>query len=129
MSTLPAAQEVKTPVPAGQKIPASVPVVIAVPRETVAGEQRVATVPEIVQKLTKAGHEIRIEHNAGAGAYYPDELYTAAGGKIASGPAELLNGAQIVLRVQPPAVADIDQLAEGTMVIGFMNPSNNLEFW
>ena len=102
------------------------PVVIAVPKETAPGEQRVATVPEVVQKLAKSGHEVRIEHDAGTNSYYPDDLYVAAGAKIAtSGPA-LLNGAGIVLRVQPPTVADIDQLAEGTIVIGFMNAPNNL---
>ncbi|OPX65025.1 MULTISPECIES: Re/Si-specific NAD(P)(+) transhydrogenase subunit alpha [unclassified Methanoregula] len=102
------------------------PVVIAVPRESAPGEQRVAIVPDIVQKIVKAGHEVRIEHDAGAAAYYPDDLYAAAGAKIVAGRAELLNGARIVLRVQPPTVADIDQLAEQTVVIGFMNPTGNL---
>ncbi len=51
------------------------PIVIAVPKELVTGEQRVAVVPEIVQNLKKAGHEIRIEHDAGTSAYYPDALY------------------------------------------------------
>jgi len=102
------------------------PVVIAVPKETAPGEQRVATVPEVVQKLTKAGHELRIGHDAGTSSYYPDELYAAAGAKIATTPSGLLNGAQIVLRVQPPTVTDVDLLAEGTIVIGFMNAANNL---
>jgi NAD(P) transhydrogenase subunit alpha len=103
------------------------PVVVAVPKELAPGEQRVATVPEVVQKLTKEGYEVRIEHNAGTNAYYSDDLFTAAGAKIAFSRAELLNGARIVLRVQPPTVADVDQLVEGTIVIGFMNPTNNLE--
>jgi NAD(P) transhydrogenase subunit alpha len=102
-------------------------VVIAVPKEQVIGEQRVATVPEVVQKLTKAGHAVRIEHDAGTGAYYPDNLFTAAGATIVSGRAELFNGATIVLCVQPPTVADADLLAKGTIVIGFMNPTRNLE--
>jgi len=102
-------------------------VVIAVPKEQAPGEQRVASVPEVVQKMTKASYEVRIEHDAGANAYYPDELFIAAGAKIVSGRSELLNGARIVLRVQPPTVADVDQLAEGTIVIGFMTPANNLE--
>ena len=90
------------------------------------GEQRVATVPEIVQKLTKSGYRVRIEHDAGAAAFYPDDLYLAAGAKIVSGPVDLLDGAHIVLRVQPPTVSDVDQLAEGTIIIGFMNATNNL---
>lgn len=103
------------------------PFVIAVPKELAQGEKRVATVPEVVQKLTKSGHEIRIEHDAGTSSYYPDDLFTAAGAKIAFSRTDLLNGAQIVLRVQPPTVAEVDQLAEGTIVIGFMNVAHNLE--
>src|SRR5512137_460261 len=103
------------------------PFVIAVPKELAQGEKRVATVPEVVQKLTKSGHEVRIEHNAGTSSYYPDDVFTAAGAKIAFSRTDLLNGAQIVLRVQPPTVPEIDMLAEGTIVIGFMNAAHNLE--
>lgn len=107
----------------GQKTP---PVVIAVPREQVPGEHRVATVPEAVRKLTGSGFVVRIEHDAGAGAFYPDALYSAAGAGIVAGRAALLDGAQIVLAVQPPSVADVDQMPEGSIIIGFMNPSFNL---
>ncbi|HXW99457.1 MAG TPA: NAD(P)(+) transhydrogenase (Re/Si-specific) subunit alpha, partial [Methanomicrobiales archaeon] len=64
-------------------------IVIAVLREQATGEQRVSSVPEVVQKLTKSGFEVRVEHDAGAGAFYPDELYGAAGAKIVSGREEL----------------------------------------
>lgn len=100
-------------------------IVIAVPKELASGEQRVASVPEVVQKLAKAGYEVRVEHDAGKGAFYPDELFIAAGARIVSGPADLFRGARIVLRVQPPAVTEVDQLDAGTIVIGFMNPANN----
>jgi len=103
------------------------PVIVAVPREQTPGEQRVATVPEVVQKLTKAGHVVRIEHDAGTGAYYPDNLFTAAGATIVSGRVELFSGAKVVLCVQPPTVADVEMLSEGTIVIGFMNPARNLD--
>lgn len=103
------------------------PLVIAVPREQAAGERRVATVPEVVQKLTKSGHEVRIERNAGFGAYYKDDLFIAAGAKIAPTKTDLYCGAQIVLHVQPLTVAEIDLLTEGTIVIGFMNAAHNLD--
>ena len=106
--------------------PAPKGIVIAVVREQAPGEQRVASVPEVVQKLTKSGYEVRIEHDAGAGAYYPDDLYAAAGARIVTGRADLLQGATIVLCVQPPSVADVEMLAEGTIVIGFMNPASSL---
>ena len=101
-------------------------IVIAVVKEQAPGEQRVATVPEVVQKLTKSGCEVLVERDAGVGAFYPDVLYVAAGAKIAPGRAELLDGATIVLCVQPPTIADVEMLAEGTIVIGFMNAANNL---
>jgi NAD(P) transhydrogenase subunit alpha len=100
--------------------------VIAVVKERAPGEQRVATVPEVVQKLSLSGFKVRVEHDAGAGAFYPDDLYIAAGAEIAPGRAELLDGATIVLFVQPPTIADVEMLAEGTIVIGFMNAANNL---
>jgi len=127
MSTPFIAQEIKGIISAGSKGQAAMPVVVAVPKELAPGEQRVASVPDVVQKLTKSGYEIRIEHDAGTSAYYPDDLFTAAGAKIAYNRAELLDSARIVLRVQPPTVTDVDQLAEGTIVIGFMNPTNNLD--
>ena len=101
-------------------------IVIAVVKEQAPGEQRVATVPDVVRILTKGGYEVRVEHDAGAGAFYPDDLYVAAGARIAPGRAELLDGATIVLCVQPPAIPDIEMLAEGTIVIGFMNAAQNL---
>jgi NAD/NADP transhydrogenase alpha subunit len=101
-------------------------IVIAVVKERAPGEQRVATVPEVVQKLSLSGYKVRVEHDAGAGAFYPDDLYIAAGAEIAAGRAELLDGATIVLFVQSPTIADVEMLAEGTIVIGFMNAANNL---
>jgi proton-translocating NAD(P)+ transhydrogenase subunit alpha len=117
----------QTVISAGPAGTTAIPVVVAVPKELAPGEQRVATVPEVVQKLTKAGCEVRVEHNAGMGAYYPDDLFTAAGAKIASSRIDLLDGARILLRVQPPTVAEVDQLAGGTIIIGFMNATHNLE--
>lgn len=113
--------------PSDPKRPGIPPVVIAVPKETSPGEQRVAMVPEIVQKLIRAGYEVRIEHDAGTGAFYPDNLFTAAGAKVVNSKGALYDGARIVLRVQPPTAADIDLLSEGTIVIGFMNAAANLD--
>jgi NAD(P) transhydrogenase subunit alpha len=127
VSTTLTIQEVKGITPSGSKGPTAIHVVVAVPKELAPGELRVATVPEVVQKLTKSGYEIRIEHDAGTGAYYSDDLFSAAGAKIFSNRTDLLNGAHIVLRVQPPTVAEVDELAERTIVIGFMNPIHNLE--
>jgi NAD(P) transhydrogenase subunit alpha len=102
------------------------PVIIAVPRETAPGEQRVASVPEVVLKLTTSGHTVRVEHDAGINSFYPDDMFLKAGATIAPGRTELLEGVSILMCVQPPTVSEIDQLGRGAIVIGFMNPANNL---
>ena len=56
---------------------------IGVARETVAGERRVALVPETAGKLAAAGFEVIVEPGAGAAASFPDDLYAAAGSSVA----------------------------------------------
>ena len=75
---------------------------LAVPKETVDGERRVAIVPESVKKLVKAGLTVAIEHDAGAQAAATDAEYVEAGATIESDVARLLADADIVLKVQPP---------------------------
>ena len=56
--------------------------VIGVPRETFAGEKRVATVPEVVEKLIKLGFEVKVQSGAGDAANFSDDTYRAAGAEI-----------------------------------------------
>ena len=69
---------------------------IGVPRETSEGERRVALVPEVVQRLTRAAaegegspNEVVIEQGAGGGALIPDQQYEEAGGRRAGDPGEV----------------------------------------
>ena len=55
---------------------------IGVPRETATGEKRVATVPEVVQKLTKLGFAVAVESGAGEAANFADDDYRAAGAEV-----------------------------------------------
>jgi len=103
------------------------PVVFVVPKESAAGERRVALVPEVVARLTKAKHEVRVEAGAGAEARYPDAEYAAAGAQVLSDRSSLFSGAQVVLRLQAPSAAELKGIAEGTIVIALLNPSRNLE--
>jgi NAD(P) transhydrogenase subunit alpha len=100
--------------------------VVAVPKELAPGERRVALVPEVVQKLTKGGVTVRVETGAGVAANYVDEAYTAAGAVVGDR-AHTLEGAAIVLSVIPPARAELQKLAPGTIVVGFLNPGRNLD--
>ena len=70
---------------------------IAVPKERQAGETRVALTPDVVQRLTKQGHEIVVESGAGASAGAPDSAYTDAGARIAPDAASAQAGADLVV--------------------------------
>jgi len=101
------------------------PLTIGVPRETFAGEKRVAAVPEVVEKLIKLGFGVVIETGAGAAANFDDDSYRAAGARIAVSPAELYGTADVVFKVRPPAPDEVAALRPGTTLIGFIWPAQN----
>jgi NAD(P) transhydrogenase subunit alpha len=94
---------------------------VAVPKETVAGEHRVALVPETVSKLGGSGFEIRVEHGAGEGAGFPDVDYTEAGAELVD-KTGLFAGAHAVVRVAKPDADETASLAPNTVLIGFLQP-------
>jgi len=98
---------------------------IGVLREKRPGEHRVATVPDIVARLAPLGAEVMIEQSAGAPAGLPDELFAGARTGLTS--AEVLDGADVLLKVQAPDLDEIGALREGTAVIGFLQPHTDDE--
>jgi H+-translocating NAD(P) transhydrogenase subunit alpha len=100
---------------------------IAVPREIYAGEKRVATVPEVVEKLLKLGFAVHVESGAGAAANFSDESYQAAGARIAGNAAELMDGADIVFKVRGPTADEIALMKPGTTLVSFIWPAQNPE--
>ncbi|MGL5784982.1 MAG: NAD(P) transhydrogenase subunit alpha [Alphaproteobacteria bacterium] len=78
------------------------PLKIAVPKETVAFERRVAATPETVKKLVAQGFSVYVEKDAGASAAYADQAYAQAGAVIAASPRETYEQAKLVLKLQPP---------------------------
>ncbi|MDQ2806108.1 MAG: Re/Si-specific NAD(P)(+) transhydrogenase subunit alpha [Chloroflexota bacterium] len=93
---------------------------IAVAKETVGGERRVALVPNDAAKLVKAGHTVLIQQGAGAEAYFVDSAYTAVGAQIVPDAATLFSSADIMLKVQKPTAAEIAQLRSGAVLISFL---------
>ena len=69
---------------------------IGVPREVFPGEKRVATVPEVVEKLIKLGFSVAVESGAGDAANCSDDTYRAAGATVAESAAALWSGSDIV---------------------------------
>ena len=100
---------------------------IGVPRETLAGEKRVATVPEVVEKLIKLGFAVAIESGAGAAANCDDESYRAVGAQVIDGAAALWAASDIVFKVGVPTSDEVGLLREGGTLIGFVWPAQNPE--
>ena len=96
------------------------------PRESAAGEHRVALVPDAVGRLATAGFELVVERGAGVGAGFPDESYTSAGATVVER-TSVLDGAAAVLRVAPPTQEEADALAADTVLIGFLAPLTDRE--
>ena len=94
---------------------------IAVPREIKPGEKRVALVPDIISKLTKAGLSVVIESNAGLASEYADEQFKAAGAQIKAG--DVLAGSDVVLSVQPLTPTQMASLKKGAITISFLSPT------
>ncbi len=101
--------------------------IIGVPRETFAGEKRVATVPDIVEKLTKLGFAVMVEAGAGAAANCDDDTYLAAGATIAKDAAELYAAVDVVFKVRAPSLEEVALMKEGTTLVGFIWPAQNPE--
>ncbi len=105
---------------------------IGVPKETAAGEHRVALVPEVVSKLRAKGLDVLVQSGAGADALIPDAAFAEAGAQIAGTPEHPGAGghldladvwaADVVVKIAPPDAEEIRRLGAGSVLIGFLAP-------
>ena len=93
---------------------------IGVPRETAAGETRVAVTPETAKKLVAQGHGLRVESGAGVAASVTDAAYVAAGAGITDRAGAL--GCDLVLKVRSPNAEELALMKRGTNLVGMLNP-------
>ena len=102
---------------------------IAVVRESRPGEHRVALVPESCEKLRRAGFGVAIESGAGVAAGYDDDAYRSADAGIEADAEALVQSADILLTVNPPANRDgraaLDWINPSTIVVGSLMPLRN----
>jgi NAD(P) transhydrogenase subunit alpha len=104
---------------------------VAVPREVRPGERRVALVPESCRKLVAAGLEVTVETCAGEAAFFSDAAFREAGAGILSGPEPLLGTADLVVKVQAPALNEalgkheVELMRKGAMLLCTLVPSRH----
>lgn len=102
---------------------------LGVPKEIMAQENRVAALPDNVVKYRELGFDVIVESNAGAGIYQYDDDYRKAGAEIASDARTIYDKADVVLKVKEPlydeqrGIHEIDMLRAGQIIITFLHPA------
>jgi NAD(P) transhydrogenase subunit alpha len=98
---------------------------IAVAKEIRSGEARVALVPDIISKLTKAGLEVVIEAGAGVASGFQDSEFTAAGATVKSG--NVISSADVVASVTALTPDQMKSLKKGALTISFLSPTTSVD--
>lgn len=99
---------------------------IAVAKETSPGESRVAITPDAVKKFRALGVDVAVERGAGLNSAISDESLAEAGATLTNNAAEAYAGADVALTVEMPSPENIAALAEGSILVGMLDPLNRL---
>jgi NAD(P) transhydrogenase subunit alpha len=103
---------------------------IAIPKEIMAGERRVAATPETVAKYRALGHDVAVQAGAGAGIFASDEAYRAAGATVVTGVEELFASADMILKVKQPIFNqevgkhEVDMMPATCILVTFLHPAS-----
>lgn len=100
---------------------------LAVPKETVPNERRVALIPDAVKKYAASGLTVLVQAGAGEGSFFSDGAYTQAGAKIVPDAATLYGQGDLIVKIQKPDPQEIDQMKPGATLIAFLQPMTNLD--
>jgi alanine dehydrogenase len=94
---------------------------VSVPREVKNHEYRVAITPAGVRELTSHGHQVYLEHDAGAGSQFADDAYTAAGATIVPDADEVWGIADMVLKVKEPVAQEYRRMRPGLTLFTYLH--------
>src|SRR5437588_11773127 len=95
--------------------------IIGVPKEIKEQERRVALLPSAVNQLTRHGHSVLVEKNAGAGSGYRDETYAKAGAEIVDQAKAVFSRADMIVKVKEPLDAEFPLLRKGQILFTYLH--------
>jgi len=101
--------------------------IVFIPRESRAGETRVAATPETTGRMVKRGLEVHVETGAGEFSFFDDSAYAEAGATIVSSIQSGLEKAEVVLKVAPPTLDEVQAMRAGQILISFFQGVQNPE--
>ena len=94
---------------------------VGIPREVKNHEYRVAITPAGVHELVRAGHEVFVEHEAGAGSSIPDEDFVSAGAKILTAADDVWGESDLVLKVKEPIAEEHGRMHSGQTLFTYLH--------
>ena len=95
--------------------------IIGIPKEIKEQEQRVALLPSAASQLTRRGHSVVVQKNAGIGSGYPDDDYVKAGAEIVDQAKEVFARADMIVKVKEPLDAEFPLLREGQILFTYLH--------
>jgi len=98
---------------------------VGIPKETAPLERRVAASPDTVQRLRKLGLDVLVQTGAGIESGFPDEVFIQAGARVVLDARALFAESDLVLKVRPPTLAEVDLMKPGSALVGFFWPAQN----
>jgi alanine dehydrogenase len=94
--------------------------IIGIPKESWRDEHRVALIPAGVFALVKAGHQVIVQADAGLGCDYTNETYDEAGAKLVFNSGEVFKRADLIVKVMPPSLPELEYLTPGKTLFSFL---------
>ena len=101
--------------------------IIAIPKETIENESRVAATPQSVADLIKAGYKVKVEAGAGEASFFSDNDYKNVDSEIITIKEDLYKKSDIILKVTPPTTNEINLFSKGTVCVSFFQPTIDIE--
>jgi alanine dehydrogenase len=95
--------------------------IIGIPKEVKEQEQRVALLPSAASQLTRRGHSVVVQKNAGIGSGYPDDDYVKAGAEIVDQAKEVFARADMIVKVKEPLEAEFPLLRKGQILFTYLH--------
>jgi alanine dehydrogenase len=95
--------------------------IIGIPKEIKEQEQRVALLPSAASQLTRRGHSVIVQKNAGIGSGYPDDDYVKAGAEIVDQAKEVFARADMIVKVKEPLEAEFPLLRKGQILFTYLH--------
>ena len=100
---------------------------LAIPKENINGETRVAATPGTVKDLIKSGIEVFVESKAGQNSYFSDQEYKDAGANIVDSEDELLSQADVIIKVLAPSNEQVLKIKPNAAIISFCQTTRELD--